>query len=173
MNEIAFFVDGIPVGQPRVKAARRGSFIHMYTPDTADAWKRSIMLEASSRASKSLRDAIEADGAFVRLRFWMPRPKAHFLHGKVRVTSPFWHTKKPDNDNLQKAVLDALTDAQLWKDDASVCTVISVKGYCYLGQKSGCYITVTAAQSLAPPIDNWASYMQFALPSNVPKVTIS
>lgn len=31
------------------------------------------------------------------------------------------HTAKPDRDNLDKSILDALTEAGLWEDDAQVC----------------------------------------------------
>jgi len=31
------------------------------------------------------------------------------------------HTASPDRDNLDKSILDALTEAGLWEDDAQVC----------------------------------------------------
>ena len=33
-----------------------------------------------------------------------------------------WHTQKPDRDNLEKALMDALSHVGLWDDDAQVCT---------------------------------------------------
>jgi Holliday junction resolvase RusA-like endonuclease len=39
------------------------------------------------------------------------------------------HTKKPDADNLLKAVMDALTDAGIWQDDALVFRTEAAKWY--------------------------------------------
>ena len=50
----------------------------------------------------------------------MPRPK-----NKVWKRKPmprYWHTKRPDLDNLVKAVLDAL-NGLAWRDDAQIHTL--------------------------------------------------
>jgi hypothetical protein len=39
-----FFVTGLPKAQPRVKACIRGAHAGVYTPATADAWKKLIIL---------------------------------------------------------------------------------------------------------------------------------
>src|SRR5690606_28628451 len=39
---------------------------------------------------------------------------------KTRDMPRYWHTKKPDRDNLDKAVMDALSGL-LWRDDCQVC----------------------------------------------------
>ena len=41
----------------------------------------------------------------------------------------FYHTKRPDLDNLEKAVMDALTKAKWWEDDSQVCVKITKKRY--------------------------------------------
>lgn len=59
------------------------------------------------------------DGPFyVHLKFVFPRPKS--MVWKTKEMSRIWHTKKPDRDNLEKAVLDALTGI-FWVDDCQVC----------------------------------------------------
>lgn len=64
--------------------------------------------------------------------FYMPRPKSHFGTGKnsgvIKAKAPVFHTSKPDNDNLQKFILDALNGIY-WKDDSIVSTIISRKVY--------------------------------------------
>lgn len=40
-----------------------------------------------------------------------------------------WKITKPDGDNLQKALLDAMTKLKFWKDDAQVCSQVSEKFY--------------------------------------------
>jgi Holliday junction resolvase RusA-like endonuclease len=65
----------------------------------------------------------------------MPRPKSM---KKTAATTP--HTKKPDIDNLLKAVMDALTDIKIWRDDSFVCLTHSSKWYA--GGRSGAHITI-------------------------------
>lgn len=56
----------------------------------------------------------------VRLVFAMPRPaRPKFL----------WPAVKPDIDKLERAVLDAMTDAGAWKDDALVVDLHTSKHY--------------------------------------------
>jgi Holliday junction resolvase RusA-like endonuclease len=51
----------------------------------------------------------------------MPRPK-------YIKKDAIWHTKKPDIDNLAKAVMDALNGI-VWKDDSQICELSAVKIY--------------------------------------------
>ena len=63
----------------------------------------------------------------------MPRPKRHYRKGKfshvLKDDSPVFHISKPDCDNLSKAVLDAMTDAGVIKDDSIVVNHIIYKKY--------------------------------------------
>ena len=52
------------------------------------------------------------------LVFVLPRPKN--MIWKKRPMPRAWHDKKPDRDNLDKAVMDALKGIA-WIDDAQVC----------------------------------------------------
>lgn len=56
---------------------------------------------------------------WVAIDFLMPRPKS-----LMRAKDPageLWHTGKPDRDNLEKVVLDALKQDGWFLDDALVC----------------------------------------------------
>jgi Holliday junction resolvase RusA-like endonuclease len=44
------------------------------------------------------------------------------------------HTVKPDTDNLLKAVMDAMTEAGVWTDDALVYSTKSEKWYASEGE---------------------------------------
>lgn len=56
--------------------------------------------------------------------FYMPRPKNHYRTGKfshiLKDDSPEYHSQRPDRDNLDKAVLDVMTDTGLLSDDCIV-----------------------------------------------------
>ena len=62
------------------------------------------------------------------------------------MTRPFvWGNRRHDVDKLARAVLDALTDAALWKDDSQVAQLVAEKRW-YDGRLgAGVHVTVEAA----------------------------
>lgn len=143
-----FFAAGEPKGQPRPRAVMRhgtGGRLHagVFDPGTADNWKACVKLAAQQAG---LTHTNLAGPVSVTLRFFMPRPAAHFKGGDrvkaLKESAPQWHTGKPDRDNLEKAVLDALTDCGVWLDDGQVCAGENLK--IYATGRVGCEITITA-----------------------------
>lgn len=114
VETIQFTVPGDPAGQPRPRAARMGGFIKIYTPDGAKDWKNRIILYARSHAPRTpwtgpVRCSID---------FYRERPQR--LMTRKYPDAAFWCTVKPDRDNLDKCVLDALTKCGFWIDDNQV-----------------------------------------------------
>jgi Holliday junction resolvase RusA-like endonuclease len=140
MNTLKFFVHGTPKAQPRVKAFSRGGHAGVYTPGTADHWKACVSIAAAMHRPPS-----PMVGALImELEFRLPRPKSHYLRGQLRVCAPKYCTTKPDLDNLEKAVLDALTRTGLvWSDDAQVCELRSAKVYANNADELGCEVTIS------------------------------
>lgn len=146
MTPIRFTVHGVPVAQPRVKA--RATLIggvaqaRVHTPSTADDWKRLVMIAAQRHMPAEPIDEAVA----VTLRFWFPRPMAHFGTGKyagqLKQHAPVVHTSRPDVDNLAKAVLDALVSCTLLVRDERVAVLTVRKLYCDPGQRPGCEIVI-------------------------------
>jgi Holliday junction resolvase RusA-like endonuclease len=130
MESISFQVRAEPKGQPRAKASRAGGFIRMYTPPTADSFKAAV--QAAAIEAGLLNKNLEGPIA-LRLVFRMPRPKSHFGTGKnsskLKDKAAYWHTTKPDLDNIEKALKDALSDIRAWRDDCQVCDVQKSKIY--------------------------------------------
>tara|TARA_Y100000593_G_scaffold93896_1_gene190469 strand:+ start:2716 stop:3186 length:471 start_codon:yes stop_codon:yes gene_type:complete len=116
---IEFFVAGMPKAQPRTRAFNRGGFTRMYTPRVAEEWRKAIALEA-----KPLLPEGPIEGAvLLRLHFIMPRPKADFRRDGSCKRSDQYHIKKPDLDNLAKAVMDEMTGLGFWGDDRQVASL--------------------------------------------------
>lgn len=125
---IRFSVPGVPVAQPRVKATRRGNHAGVYTPTKTSTgrsngvaeWKATVRLAASQAWSGAVLDGpvrVDLEFVFPRQtnRVWKSRPMPRYR----KIT-------KPDRDNLEKAVLDALKGI-LWLDDSQVCAGSSEK----------------------------------------------
>jgi len=127
-------VYGDPKGQPRPRACIRGSHAGVYDPGTADAWKAKICSELWG-ARSPVTGPIRVDIVFLFSRpARLCRKKDH--PGRIR------HISKPDRDNLDKAVLDALTDVGIWGDDCQVCSGLIDKYYVAVEEKPGAEIKI-------------------------------
>lgn len=116
---IEFFVPGVPVakGRPRAYRRKNGS-IGAYTPDKTVVWEETIKYYAMKvRPDKPIDGPIK-----LILEFKMPKSKNAEKQKRQHPTT------KPDLDNLEKAVMDALNGI-MWTDDARVCQKISSKIY--------------------------------------------
>jgi Holliday junction resolvase RusA-like endonuclease len=111
------FVNGIPKAQPRPRMTANG---HVYNPASADAWKNQI-----KAAFISCRRSVITVPVHLEVTFFMPIPKGIAISRYEFMP----HVKKPDTDNLLKAVMDSLTNAGIWKDDALVFDVTARKYY--------------------------------------------
>jgi Holliday junction resolvase RusA-like endonuclease len=142
-----FFVSGEPKAQPRVKARaiptkkfNRGERVwigSVYTPDTADGWKQAVRCYAlQKRPAEPLTGPVRVDTVF-----YLPRPKK-MMTAKYP-DGPVLHVAKPDRDNCDKPILDALTKAGWWSDDCQVCAGEIVKVYASKRGTPGAQITVS------------------------------
>jgi len=110
-------VMGKAIAQPRHRASCRGGFARMYLPSAHPVhdFKRRIMAVAESKTIPRIEGPVRLD-----LLFAFAQPKGRRKQFKI---------SKPDLDNLEKAVMDALTDAGVWCDDAQVVEKHSSKMY--------------------------------------------
>jgi Holliday junction resolvase RusA-like endonuclease len=126
------FVPGVPKAQPRPRMTRAG---HAYNPETAKAWKRAIQAVFIPLRKETIDGPVHLEVFFL-----MPIPKS------MKKTDEFIpHTKKPDTDNLLKAVMDALTDIRIWRDDSVVFSISVRKRY---AEVSGARIIISTGFSL-------------------------
>lgn len=123
---ISIIVLGDPKAQKRHRHVSRGKFVQQYDPSAADK-KDFLSLVQQKAPSTPFAFPIRVD-----MKFFFSRPKGHYYTGKregiVKDNAPEWHTSKPDSDNLQKQVFDALNKV-FWKDDSYICVVTCLKRY--------------------------------------------
>jgi Holliday junction resolvase RusA-like endonuclease len=136
-------VYGEPVPQPRAKTrlfrnphSPLGVTASHYEPATAKAWKATVIAQIVTQKPAS---PVEGPLA-LSLRFYLPRPQSlpkreHF------------HVKRPDCDNLAKAVKDALKGV-VYRDDSQIVQLTVTKEY---GPAPGVGIRVERVFALQPP----------------------
>lgn len=153
MSRFVLFVPGRPVPQ-----GSKSAFISKSTgrPIVVDKdvrlpqWRAKITSAAIEQKTKMLGLPGPwyplTGGVGISVDFVLERPKHHFGSGKnadkVKPGSPAHPATMPDIDKLLRAIFDALTDAQVWKDDGQVVWVQAMKTYANTGQTPGVAITV-------------------------------
>lgn len=134
---ISFFVPGAPVGKGRPKVSSRdGEFARMYTPEKTANYESLIALAAQEAMDGNPLIAGPAD---VEISMFLPVPtswskkkQAAALQGQV------YPTKKPDADNVIKAIFDGINGV-VWVDDVQACDIVVRKRY---ADKPGVEVTV-------------------------------
>ena len=140
MTPLSFFCLGVPKAQPRAKAFSRGGRAGVYDPGTANDWKTVVRNACLKVWDQKMVD----EPVSVTMHFRLPRPQSHFRsNGLLKENADKWVTKKPDLDNLEKAVLDALTDIGLWRDDSLVVHVLKSKTYANGSESQGCSVLIS------------------------------
>jgi Holliday junction resolvase RusA-like endonuclease len=129
-------VPGQPQGKGRVRFARRGSFVHAYTPEKTVAYEGLIALAAQKVMDGWERFSGPVD-LTIRAVFQMPRSWSKKKRAAALV-SPHWHINKPDGDNILKAVGDGLNTI-VWNDDSQIARCSITKTY---GETAGLTILV-------------------------------
>jgi Holliday junction resolvase RusA-like endonuclease len=154
-DPIRFTVQGQPVGQPKHghRAVRQGRVwvavaypIVRTQPTKAHpkgephpilAWR-----EAIARAVRPFVPPEPWAGP-VRLdtEFYFERPE--YMLARKYSEGPIWHDHKPDTDNLEKAVMDTLTDMKVWHDDGQRCCGEPKKWFAARGCGPGALVVLT------------------------------
>jgi len=135
MAEYTFHVAGRPMPQPRTRArafklpSGKGT-ARVYTPTSISEWKL-LVYNAALQTRPPRPSVLPMD---VSLEFILPRPKGHYGTGRkaseVRPSSPEYPIgNRDDIDNLIKAVLDAITQSGLWRDDSQIVSLDATKQY--------------------------------------------
>lgn len=145
MDEISFTIVGNPKAQKRHRTYTKGKggrplpFARNVDPSKED---KADML---AQIMQYRPDAPWTGPVQVIVSWVFTRPKNHFRTGKhagkLRSDAPICCDKKPDIDNLEKALLDALNGV-FWLDDAQVAGVVKTKTYSDLPERPRTEVTL-------------------------------
>lgn len=125
---VCFRVPGAPIGKQRPKFARRGAFVHAYTPEATASYENLVKVKAQEAMHAAGETMLEGPAEVDMFLFvtppasWSQKKQRAALAGEIRPTS------KPDLDNVVKGIFDACNEI-VWKDDKQVCSLRVVKTY--------------------------------------------
>ena len=132
-DALVVVVPGEPCAQGRPKFARMGNFVRAYDPRKSRDWKAyAVACIEGALIARGQAGIAYPEGplkAFVTAVFACPKGD----HRKVPVARRP-HPKRPDAENVAKAVLDAATTAGLWQDDSQVAVLVVSKWIGYQGE---------------------------------------
>lgn len=123
---IRIVVPGQPVAKGRPRVAVRNGRAMAYTPQKTATYENLIALVGQDVMEE--RELIEGPiSVTVFAHFQMPKgwSKKRRL---AALTSPEWHTSRPDGDNVLKCAGDALNGV-VWRDDSQIASAQVVKTY--------------------------------------------
>ena len=121
-----FTVYGEPVAKGRPRFSTRGKFPVAYTPQKTKTYESEVgmMAKAAMGASKALEGALEA---FIYVTFPVPASYSK-KRTEACLNETEKHIKKPDLDNVVKAVLDGMSDI-VFLSDSQIMSIHATKVY--------------------------------------------
>ena len=126
MMLICFEVPGQPRGKGRPRFARRGNFVKTYTDAATASYEDQIRFYAlqAMGSSEPLKTALEAL-IYVRL----PVPQSYSKKRTEACLSGLERPcKKPDLDNIIKAMMDGMNEV-IYDDDVQIVSITATKLY--------------------------------------------
>lgn len=126
MSTITFTIHGEAVAKGRAKAARRGSFITMYTPKKTVDYE-TLVASAAKAAMAGLKPLEGAVHLVVRIYRAIPQSWS-LKKQRAAALGEIFPTSKPDTSNIIKAIEDG-ANGILWKDDSQVVDTVASKRY--------------------------------------------
>lgn len=145
---IEIVIPGEPCAQGRPRFARRGKFVQAYDPPKSRNWKATAQqhMRYALAGAAPLHGPLHCEVVAV-----FTCPSSDWRKGKPQPRR--WHAKRPDCENVVKAVLDSATGV-VWLDDSQVSRVLAVK---VIGQQGEApYVRIKVAQLYEDALGEWA-----------------
>ena len=134
-NRIEFFVDTRPIAKQSFRMGRGGG----YQPKRVTDFKKYAQVLAIAAAKEQGWEKT-GEPLMLDLTFYFKCPKSAKKADKEVIR---WHTKRPDLDNIEKSITDALCD--LMEDDSQICSKVSRKLISKFGDPEGVWVCLSTA----------------------------
>ena len=142
-NPITFLVPGEPVGKGRPRIGKVGSHARMFTPAKTASYEGLIALAGTTAMDG--RTLLECP-VMVEMRIVLAIPQSMSKKRKAQaIAGELFPTKKPDMDNVIKAIYDGLNGV-VWKDDVQVVDAFVRKRY---GEVPGVHVRIIPIEEAA------------------------
>ncbi len=118
-------IPGVMRGKQRARVAVRGRFATAYTPKetvNAEAWVKRCAVDQIGSPCLDIAFDVSIHVTVQVAESWPRKKRAAALAGEIKPTG------KPDADNVQKALFDALNGV-IWKDDSQIVDITFRKRY--------------------------------------------
>ena len=119
---VHFIVKGAPIVKARPRFTSINGKVRAYTPKKSATYENLVKSEAQKYLIKPIEGPV---GLYIH--FYLPRPKR--LIWKTKEMPSIFTDKRPDIDNLAKAVIDGLNNVA-FNDDGQIAMLHIQKKYC-------------------------------------------
>ncbi|MFG0353549.1 RusA family crossover junction endodeoxyribonuclease [Pseudomonas sp. zbq_5] len=143
LKPVQFLVPGEPVGKGRMRLTTRHGIARMHPTDRTIAYEGLIaMAGAQAMGDRSLLEC----PVMVEMRIVLAIPQSMSKKRKaMAIAGELFPTKKPDMDNVIKAIYDGLNGV-VWKDDVQVVDAFVRKRY---GEVPGVHVRIVPLEAAA------------------------
>lgn len=129
MTMVHFKYRGEPVGKGRPRVTRRGGYVHTYTPEKTRLFEDAMRFELLASTCETMPIYPAGTPLKAKVTMAMSVPKSYSKKKREKcLNGELVPTKKPDIDNVLKAVFDALIGFA-FDDDSQIIEVIADKIY--------------------------------------------
>lgn len=131
MTEFAASIPGDPATQGSKRQVRGGQMVE--SDPKLKPWRLTAIHQLSEAATEAGFPAGFDGPVAVEATYYFTRPSSHYgtgrNSGQLKESAPEWKSTKPDVDKMDRALLDALTQSGVLRDDARVVSLFSKKLY--------------------------------------------
>ena len=130
MTEITFIVPGKPTPKGRPRFTRVGNYVKTYTPEKTAVFENMVALCYEAACRKAGEPGFLFDGPIaIEVHCYFRPPKSASKKARAAMLSgETKYTKKPDADNIFKAVTDGC-NAVAYRDDSQIVRIAADKSY--------------------------------------------